>query len=150
MQNLETQTSVLKVLEGRRDPTCQRVGGRQFTPLLMRARSYTLKVHAILLFYTWKLCYINMRRGWQSVFAVPYAEDCFLRDGLEYKFTNPQAPSAPQRIPECRNCGSEKKKVFGGTEEPLLTCTRCKSTRCYSKECQKANWKTHKVVCVAP
>jgi hypothetical protein len=50
------------------------------------------------------------------VFAVPYIEACFLRDGPERKFTN---PPAPQRISQCHNCGSEKKKVSGGAKEPF-------------------------------
>lgn len=39
----------------------------------------------------------------------------------------------------CSNCGD--------TEKELLKCSICKLTRYCSIECQKANWKNHKLIC---
>jgi splicing suppressor protein 51 len=36
----------------------------------------------------------------------------------------------------------------GSSESPLQRCSRCKSTRYCSLECQKAHWKTHKKACL--
>lgn len=84
------------------------------------------------------------------IFAVPYIEDCFLTDmvGSPSGIGNfrPPLTATNQR---CRVCGSDKKKTTNGSSEALLMCTRCKLARYCSKECQRADWKEHKAVCVA-
>ena len=82
------------------------------------------------------------------VFSVQHVEECYLHDvplptGGRHK---PEAvvPSAGER---CTACGSDKKKASSATTEALLTCTRCKTTKYCSKECQRADWKNHKQVC---
>lgn len=49
-----------------------------------------------------------------------------------------------QDFPMCVNCGEEK-----GSDEVLLQCTRCKSVKYCSKQCQEAHWMSHKVICKA-
>src|SRR5436305_13498948 len=83
------------------------------------------------------------------IFTVPFVEDCFLRDtprgvgGIGDLYTSLQ--NKEQR---CNACGSDKKKASNGTSEALLTCTRCKTAKYCCKECQKADWKEHKAVCI--
>ncbi|KAK4446508.1 MYND finger [Podospora aff. communis PSN243] len=45
---------------------------------------------------------------------------------------------------ECRACGRGEAKESGGK---LLMCTRCKKVKYCSKECQKGDWKTHRMEC---
>jgi hypothetical protein len=83
------------------------------------------------------------------VFAVPYVEDCFLRDmprgiGGRLGLGSPLSTERQQG----NACGSDKKKRSGRTSMALLTCTRCKLAKNCSEECQKSDWKEHKAVCV--
>jgi hypothetical protein len=83
------------------------------------------------------------------VFAVPYVEDSLLRDMPRGIGGRPDSGSPlPTERQQCNACGSDKKKGSGGTSVALLTCTRCKLAKYCSKECQKADWKEHKAVCV--
>ncbi|KAI0051379.1 hypothetical protein FA95DRAFT_1485634 [Auriscalpium vulgare] len=50
------------------------------------------------------------------------------------------APSASVSIDACALCG-------GGGQPRLLKCSRCKRTSYCSSECQRADWKKHKVSC---
>ncbi len=43
----------------------------------------------------------------------------------------------------CRACSKEPAEG-----EKLMACSRCKSAHYCSKECQKADWKTHKQICI--
>ena len=46
--------------------------------------------------------------------------------------------------PRCSQCDARE-----GAEVKLLTCARCKRTRYCSRECQAADWKSHKTECAA-
>ena len=48
----------------------------------------------------------------------------------------------PEPVPECQTC---KKPESEST--PLKRCARCHQTRYCSRDCQKAEWKTHKKAC---
>ena len=53
-------------------------------------------------------------------------------------------------IPKCRVCSSSTRKALGvNGEASLLQCGRCKLKEYVycSKECQKHDWKLHRVVC---
>lgn len=85
------------------------------------------------------------------VFAVPYVEDCFLLDiprGIGGNLDS-ELPLLARR-PQCNACGSDKRKEPNATSQSLLTCTRCKLARYCSKECQRADWKNHKMGCIPP
>jgi hypothetical protein len=45
---------------------------------------------------------------------------------------------------KCRACGRDEAKEGG----KLLMCTRCKKAKYCSKDCQKGDWKTHRMECV--
>ena len=49
----------------------------------------------------------------------------------------------PLAVPKCAKCC-----LIGG--EPLKACSICMLIRYCSKECQKADWKSHKLQCKAP
>jgi hypothetical protein len=48
-----------------------------------------------------------------------------------------------QEKESCRACGRGEAKEGG----KLLMCTRCKKVKYCSKECQKGDWKTHRMEC---
>ena len=82
------------------------------------------------------------------IFAVPYVEPCFLRDvpldaGTAAALENLRVGSRPR----CNKCGRHDKK--DGSSGALLGCARCKKARYCSADCQKANWKSHKIICKA-
>ena len=66
-------------------------------------------------------------------------------------FTNllQQPAEAPPSIKEgfkmCRNCNKMEQSLK--FQQSLLKCSRCKSTFYCSKECQVADWKSHKPIC---
>lgn len=50
-------------------------------------------------------------------------------------------------IKMCRNCSkSEMSEEF---QQSLMQCSRCKMAYYCSRDCQKANWKSHRKVCIA-
>ena len=51
-----------------------------------------------------------------------------------------QASSSNRPALLCRHCGA--------TKEQMHTCARCKGAKYCSRECQKADWKLHKPICV--
>lgn len=53
------------------------------------------------------------------------------------------APNRDPSVSECKNCGISK------NEDNLRKCARCRSVWYCSGACQKANWETHKLECVA-
>jgi hypothetical protein len=85
------------------------------------------------------------------VFAVPYVEDCFLFGIPRGVDGNPHSelPLPAGRL-QCNACGSDKRKDANARSPALLTCMRCKLARYCSKDCQRADWKRHKVDCIPP
>jgi MYND finger len=84
------------------------------------------------------------------VFAVPYVEDCFLSDMPSGRSGSQDSAASPLTAGSgCNTCGSNKRKPSDGASEALLTCVRCKLAKYCSKECQRADWKEHKGLCVA-
>jgi MYND finger len=83
------------------------------------------------------------------IFAVPYVEDCFLRDMPRGSGGSLGSGShLPTGGLQCNACGSDKKREANATSQALLTCMRCKLARYCSKECQKVDWEEHKTACV--
>lgn len=51
----------------------------------------------------------------------------------------------------CAYCGAENRRdIRDGKNEALLHCGRCQDRKYCSKECQKKQWKQHKVICMRP
>jgi len=77
-------------------------------------------------------------------FAVPYVEDCFHRDfgPVDKQVALTGKPDAPSKS-SCRACGTPE------TEQTLLVCSRCRSVKYCSKECQRRDWKAHKQSCLS-
>ena len=46
--------------------------------------------------------------------------------------------------PACANC---KKTATAANLASLKACAKCKTTQYCGRDCQKADWKTHKKVC---
>lgn len=88
-----------------------------------------------------------MRVAVAPIFSSPTAEvqDDGLGGGLGGGALGGGSVGAGKRTGGCGVCG-EAEKVSGGE---LLRCSRCKKVRYCSPECQKRDWKRHKVGCVA-
>ncbi|CAH0395195.1 unnamed protein product [Bemisia tabaci] len=67
-------------------------------------------------------------------FAVTYVDNCDLTDFINVM---------------CSKCGDEKRKNPTAKQQSLLKCSRCKTVQYCSVDCQKADWKQHKVFCKA-
>ena len=82
-------------------------------------------------------------------FAVPYVEDCFAIESTPTDLSESKNPASTIKT-GCGNCGSMKKKETGADGETLLVCSRCRETKYCSLDCQRADWRNHKKVCVRP
>lgn len=76
------------------------------------------------------------------VFSVSYVESCFLQD---YPRDEKGLPLHDKAAEGCRRCGDAKAK--GSATKGLMQCSRCKKVKYCSADCQKADWKTHKLWC---
>ncbi|GMH98801.1 hypothetical protein TrVE_jg8876 [Triparma verrucosa] len=65
-----------------------------------------------------------------------YCKDGFLR----------WYPGCISPIPACEHC----RRMKDDSVRKLLTCSRCQVAKYCSRECQKANWKAHKLTCLPP
>nr|XP_018905174.1 PREDICTED: uncharacterized protein LOC109035832 isoform X3 [Bemisia tabaci] len=74
------------------------------------------------------------------VFSVPYVEDDFLA-GIS------SIVKSMGTIDICQSCGCNKRKNDEEKQNSLLTCSRCKAVKYCSTDCQKADWKLHKLSC---
>ncbi|XP_018895705.2 uncharacterized protein [Bemisia tabaci] len=75
------------------------------------------------------------------VFSAPHVEKC----GTEIPNPDFQALLADR----CEKCGSDKKENGPAGEQALFNCSKCKSVKYCSVECQKSDWKMHKKSCKA-
>lgn len=98
------------------------------------------------------------RAAISPVYAVPYIEDCFMKDGqadvkqrlAEMKVgaenVQPFEPSSDSNT--CGVCGKTEATDSAGNPKALLKCGRCLAVKYCSQNCQRARWKTgHKENC---
>lgn len=79
-------------------------------------------------------------------FSVPYVEKVFDPDMLKEAvkaMTSGDGQSREELQLRCRNCGAVEAKAGG----PLKKCLRCLRARYCSGECQKKDWKKHRMEC---
>lgn len=72
-----------------------------------------------------------------GAYAVPFAEEVI--DSADFKQFKASAPE----VPRCKNCAQSEDDV----ERPLRKCVRCLKARYCSLECQKKDWKKHRMEC---
>ncbi|KAH6686772.1 MYND finger [Plectosphaerella plurivora] len=89
-----------------------------------------------------------------TTYSVPFIEDIVKDKGStvhEDDSSNddrgPSSSSQPQRRERCANCGRNTAK--GTTDGALKKCTGCRKVAYCGPECQKENWKQHRVDCKA-
>ncbi|KAI2635656.1 hypothetical protein GGS26DRAFT_589327 [Hypomontagnella submonticulosa] len=73
-------------------------------------------------------------------FSVPFVEDVVDTDLLKA-----QGGIARLRVDKCRNCNATKGRNSGG----LMKCSRCKEVMYCSPDCQRKDWKKHRMECKA-
>ncbi|KAI1849675.1 hypothetical protein JX266_004624 [Neoarthrinium moseri] len=73
-------------------------------------------------------------------FSVPFVEDVLDTSPLKMK-----GKMEDLMVEKCRSCG--KTKAANGGK--LMACARCKEVSYCSKDCQKADWKKHRMECSA-
>ena len=59
-----------------------------------------------------------------------------------------KSPTAAGSAGQCLGCGKESFKV-GGPTVALSRCGKCKTAQYCSRECQVADWASHKAACKA-
>lgn len=75
-------------------------------------------------------------------YAVPFVEDV-VDPGLAKAFPSAVAGLRGDEVLRCRNCGKTEAKGGGS----LKKCLRCLKVRYCSAECQKKDWKKHRMEC---
>ncbi|KAJ9148687.1 MYND finger family protein [Pleurostoma richardsiae] len=89
------------------------------------------------------------------VFPSPFAEALQFSDGSSVVGSAPDEETPPTGEPQaagsdteadrrCRNCGATRERERGG---PLRRCTRCRVARYCSPECQRKDWRKHRMEC---
>ncbi|KAI8964172.1 hypothetical protein F5Y11DRAFT_316828 [Daldinia sp. FL1419] len=71
-------------------------------------------------------------------FSVPFVEDI-----VDLDLLNAQGNLERLHMDKCRNCNATEGKEGG----KLLKCSRCKEVKYCSPECQRKDWKTHRMEC---
>lgn len=75
-------------------------------------------------------------------YAVPFVEE-IVDPNLVNDFTSSGTNIQGDETLRCRNCGETKAKAGG----PLKKCMRCQKVRYCSGDCQKKDWKKHRMEC---
>jgi hypothetical protein len=77
-------------------------------------------------------------------YAVPFVEDVVYSKVAEKAWgTVPSSGSVLQNVESCRNCGRTEGKGVAS----LKKCMRCLTVKYCSAECQKKDWKKHRMEC---
>lgn len=86
----------------------------------------------------------STRLAISPTYAVPFVEEVVNPDIMEVLLgVDSTANVLGDQIPRCRKCGSTEAKGRG----QLRKCMRCLSVRYCSVECQKNDWKKHRMEC---
>jgi hypothetical protein len=76
-------------------------------------------------------------------FAVPFVEDVVDRELAKQVREQRATADVSQEAEACRNCGRKEARNGG----PLKKCARCLEVKYCSGECQKKDWKKHRMEC---